>query len=225
MAFVSSGPLAACLLACAVAALGCAAPTRARAEDAHSAERAGDHPTRTASAGPWERTTDVAAGLGVVHLHIESDAPITRLMGAETCPEPCDRAIDGRAGRRFYFAPREAPESERFDLSQWSGPVTARVSAGSDLRQKGGYVVIGLGGFAVLNGLEGVVTGGIVRGFANEQETKDVGKTFQVVGLVTAAVGVVVGLAGLGLALSGDTTYQLSPTPRSGISQRTSAPR
>lgn len=170
-------------------------------------------------------SSDAASAPGIVELHIESDAPITRLMGAETCVEPCDRVIDGRRGRRFYFAPSDAPESDRFDLQRWSGPVTARVSAGSDLRQKGGYVIIGLGGFAVINGLEGVLTGAVVRGFAHEDETKDLGKTFQVVGLVTMAVGAVIGLGGLGLATTGDTTYQLSPAPRSGISQRSSAAR
>ena len=144
-------------------------------------------------------------------MHVQADQPGTVLRGADNCSAPCDRPIDGQKGQEFFFVAPGIPESRHFQVLDLSGDVNARVEGGSHLRQRGGYVMIGLGGFAIFDGTESIVTGSLIRAFGNEQSTKDVGKSFQVGGYIALGVGAVLIGTGIAVAYSGATTVELTP--------------
>src|SRR5262249_39222718 len=92
--------------------------------------------------------------LGAPPVPIESNQPVSLHDAAVSldgrvrpvvCRTPCDAVVDGRAGRAFYFAGDEVPESSRFLLTEKSGDVTVKVSTGNTALEPAGNVFVTLG--------------------------------------------------------------------------------
>ncbi len=107
----------------------------------------------TRPAAPAPRRDHAA---GAVRVHIETKHPGVELReeqpGAESfvvvCRQPCDRVVDGRDGRSFFFAGEGITPSPTFALDRRRGDVTAAVKPGSAGLRTGGAVVSGVWGRA-----------------------------------------------------------------------------
>jgi hypothetical protein len=92
--------------------------------------------------------------LGAPRIHIEASSPVTLHEATVTldgwrrpieCQSPCDKIVDGRSGRAFFFAGDEIPESTRFLLSEKSGDVAVRVSPGNASARTAGTAMLATG--------------------------------------------------------------------------------
>ncbi|MBK8253512.1 MAG: hypothetical protein IPK82_12700 [Polyangiaceae bacterium] len=146
---------------------------------------------------------------GWVHLHIQTDHPGVALVGAKTCISPCDREIDARSPARFFFRAPNMPDSERFEMSNLAGAVTARVRPGSPWLTPFGFAVLGLGLYGIASAIESFVVGAVL---SNVPQTRSEADTWYMSGGVSLAVGAT--LIGLGawFAKRGQTTFELIPS-------------
>ncbi|MBI4702064.1 MAG: hypothetical protein HY744_13075 [Deltaproteobacteria bacterium] len=172
-------------------------------------------------------------GPGVVRLHIFTDDPSVQLyrvgvatfqqmgntiqvgVGSEgICQAPCDTIIDGRSGADYYFAGKDIPASDSFQLLDREGDVAVAVDPGSGgLRVGGAWAVLLGGSFAVL--------GAIFLPIGLAVDSYSSGETFTIFGEVSLAAGGGALVGGILMLSAGATEVELV-TPAAG--EKASAP-
>jgi hypothetical protein len=169
-----------------------------------------------------------AKGVPIVHVDIDwQDAELSRVdgeigMGVRAahnnysqgivskylCQAPCDKAIDGREGHRFFVTAPGMFPSPHFRLDNYEGHVTARIHGTSYGRFIGGVVAIGTGSVFTLGG---AMFFGMSFLNANERPSAEnpnperAAADVRNAGLVFGAIGITGVIAGIAL-LSGGTT-------------------
>lgn len=158
---------------------------------------------------PPEPVANGSTTPGLVRLHIQTDQPGVVLAGAKSCVSPCDREIDARAHARFFFRGPNMPDSERFEMSNLAGPVTARVRPGHSWLTPLGFAVLGLGLYGIASAIESVVVGAVL---SNVPQTRNDADSWYISGGISLGAGVA--LIGLGtwFAKRGQTTFELIPS-------------
>ncbi len=117
------------------------------------------------------------------------------------CRAPCNELVDVSDVTDFYVGGEGVTASRALDLSQYGDSVKLKVKAGSVGRRSGGII-------SLTGGLACIVSGGALAG-----TTALIGDTrgpFMPIGLVTAAVGVVLTVVSVFLLRSAGTDVDLS---------------
>jgi hypothetical protein len=108
--------------------------------------------------------------------------------------------IDGRAGETFYFAGDEIPPSRHFRLMEKSGEVLAEVSPGRRGLSRAGAALITPSVFSL-------VAATVLTPFAALNHDPDTQPRLALAAGLTAATGVAALVAGIALAVAGETRY------------------
>jgi hypothetical protein len=159
---------------------------------------------------------------GVVYLHVDTRAPRLELrildgilsygrrrgrhiLSRHLCAAPCDQIVDAREGARYFFSGPGLVSSDYFRLNGRSGPVTARVEAGSQRLGESG-------GLAAALGLLSATAGGVLVGLGRSDPVGSRGML--VAGGVLLTNGAVALVTGAILLARGSTRVSFSlPVP------------
>jgi len=147
-------------------------------------------------------------GAGVYNDHHMSQATVSKYI----CRAPCDKAVDGREGHRFFITAPGMYPSPRFRLDEHEGNITARVHGTSYGRFIGGVVAIGTGSVFTLGG--GMFFG---MSFLNASEKPSpenpnperAAADVRNAGLIFGAIGVAGIVTGIALLSSGTTRVEI----------------
>jgi hypothetical protein len=158
---------------------------------------------------PASARAEAAPELGVPRLQIESDFPITLhevepFVGDEiVCQAPCGRAVDGRAGQRFYFAGDEIPPSPAFALVEKSGDVLATV-------HKGNFALLATGRALLAPAILHLVAGAVLAPFMALERDPGTALDLQYGTGATLGVGTALLVTSVVMLIEGRTRFRFS---------------
>lgn len=160
----------------------------------------------------WENAElsriDGEIGPGVYTNNQMSQAVVSKYI----CRAPCNKAIDGREGHRFFITAPGMFPSPHFRLEGYDGNITARIHGTSYGRFIGGVVAIGAGSVFTLGG--GMFFG---MSFLNASEKPSpenpnperAAADVRNAGLIFGAIGIAGIVTGIALLSSGTTRVEL----------------
>jgi hypothetical protein len=130
--------------------------------------------------------------------------PAVPVVSEVVCRAPCDLLIDAQSGQDFFFSGKGIPPSSHFSLSNMSGDITVKVSAGSTSQYTAGIALTVAGGAGALLGALLLPT----------SFGEDSGSTLTTASGVMIGIGAAMLIPGIILWSTSGTSYAIKPSRR-----------
>lgn len=143
-----------------------------------------------------------------------NDSQTNRMFTRFICVAPCDKAVDGRDGNRFFIAAPGMFPTNEFRLHKYDGPVTARVKGVSFLRVTGGVVAATMGGTLALAGATLVGFSFVPESTPSSSSTPPPERDetqMRAIGLIVGSVGIIAITGGVMLLSGGLSRVEIIP--------------